>query len=340
MLALHCRSAQHAFVRGVAYTITMSTRRLSDQQARRIQAQRSHSGADLSDGETGLVIARYGKQALVETRAGDRMLCHLRPHLESPVAGDEVLWVATEEAGRIDALITRRSVLERPDGRGNLKPVAANIDLMLIVFAPEPAPQENLLDRYLVAAHAMGVEAMLVLNKADLLVDNTLPSLLARFEALGYRTITTHHHLPDANDLITAVSDKTLVLVGQSGVGKSSLIQRMLPEASIRVGALSEVADKGRHTTTTAELFHLPGGGRLIDSPGVRDFALTHVSAETVASGFREFAPYLGQCRFRDCQHTSEPGCALLEALQAGNISTERFESFQQIVSSAVNSNP
>lgn len=266
------------------------------------------------------------------------MLCHLRPHLESPVAGDEVLWAATEQAGRIDALVSRRSVLERPDGRGNLKPVAANIDLMLIVFAPEPAPQENLLDRYLVAAHAMGVEAMLVLNKADLLVDDTLPTLLAGFEDLGYRTITTHRHLPDANDLITAVSDKTLVLVGQSGVGKSSLIQRMLPEASIRVGALSEVADKGRHTTTTAELFHLPGGGRLIDSPGVRDFGLTHVSAEAVASGFREFVPYLGHCRFRDCQHKSEPGCALLQALQAGNISTDRFESFQQIVSSAVTS--
>jgi len=166
-----------------------------------------------------------------------------------------------------------------------------------------------------------------------------LPTLLAGFEDLGYRTITTHRHLPDADDLITAVSDKTLVLVGQSGVGKSSLIQRMLPEASIRVGALSEVADKGRHTTTTAELFHLPGGGRLIDSPGVRDFGLTHVSAEAVASGFREFAPYLGHCRFRDCQHKSEPGCALLQALQAGNISPERFESFQQIVSSAVTSN-
>ena len=317
----------------------MSTRRLSDQQARRIHAQRSHSGADLPDGETGLVIARYGKQALIETRSGDRLLCHLRPHLESPVAGDQVLWVATEEAGRIEALVTRQSVLERPDGRGNLKPVAANINLMLIVFAPEPAPQENLLDRYLVAAHAMGVEAMLVLNKADLLTDDTLPTLLARFASLGYRTITTHHRSPDINDLSTAIGNKTLVFVGQSGVGKSSLIQRMLPEANIRVGALSEVADKGRHTTTTAELFHLPGGGRLIDSPGVRDFGLTHVSADAVASGFREFAPYLGHCRFRDCQHSSEPGCALLEALQGGDISKERFESFQQIVSSVSTSN-
>ena len=121
-------------------------------------------------------------------------------------------------------------------------------------------------------------------------------------------------------------------MVGQSGAGKSSLIQRLLPDVSIRVGALSEVADKGRHTTTTAELFHLPGGGRLIDSPGVRDFALTHVAPETVFSGFREFSPFLGQCRFRDCQHQSEPGCALTAAVETGDISSERFESFQQIV--------
>ena len=124
------------------------------------------------------------------------------------------------------------------------------------------------------------------------------------------------------------------MLVGQSGVGKSSLIQRLLPDASIRVGALSEVADKGRHTTTTAEVFHLPGGGRLIDSPGVRDFGLTHVSPDAVATGFTEFRPYLGHCRFRDCQHQSEPGCAVKAAIEAGKISAERFESFRQIVAS------
>jgi ribosome biogenesis GTPase len=117
-------------------------------------------------------------------------------------------------------------------------------------------------------------------------------------------------------------------------VGKSSLIQRLLPEASIRVGELSELADKGRHTTTTAELFHLPGGGRLIDSPGVRDFGLTHVSQAAVANGFREFWPFLGNCRFRDCRHQSEPGCALAGAVENGDISVERFHSFQQIADS------
>ena len=312
----------------------MTKRRLTDQQARRIQAQRSSKGDVAAEtGQPGVVIARYGKQALIETCAGDRMLCHLRAHLESPVAGDNILWLPTGETGVVDAVVTRRNVLQRPDARGQLRPVAANIDLMLIVYAPEPASQANLIDRYLVAAESMEVEAALVLNKADLVrPDDEQVGQLDRYAKLGYRTLVTHNKLPDASDLTALIGQDTLVLVGQSGVGKSSLIQRLLPDASIRVGALSEVADKGRHTTTTAELFHLPGGGRLIDSPGVRDFALTHVAPETVFSGFREFSPFLGQCRFRDCQHQSEPGCALTAAVETGDISSERFESFLQIL--------
>ena len=312
----------------------MTKRRLTDQQARRIKAQRSSKGDVATDtGQPGVVVARYGKQALIETRAGDRLLCHLRAHLESPVAGDNILWLPTEETGVVDAVVTRRNVLHRPDAQGRLRPVAANIDLMLIVYAPEPAPQTNLIDRYLVAASNMEVEAALVLNKADLVgPDDELTGQLDRYAALGYRTLVTHYELPDASDLTALIGQDTLVLVGQSGVGKSSLIQRLLPDASIRVGALSEVADRGRHTTTTAELFHLPGGGRLIDSPGVRDFGLTHVAPETVFSGFREFSPFLGRCRFRDCQHQGEPGCALTAAVETGDISNERFESFQQIM--------
>jgi len=313
----------------------MSKPRLSDQQTRRIRSQRSHSGAVPSEaGAQGTVIARYGKQALVEGADGERVLCHLRAHLEAPVAGDTVLWEPSEESGVITALITRHNVLQRPDTLGKLRPVAANIDLMLIVFAPEPAPQPNLLDRYLVAAEYMGVEAALVLNKADLLEDDTLRLQLEDYAALGYRTLVTHRNTPDATDLETLIGEDTLVLVGQSGVGKSSLIQRLLPDASIRIGALSEIADKGRHTTTTAELFHLPHGGRLIDSPGVREFGLSHVAHGSIAEGFREFLPHLGHCRFRDCQHQQEPDCALKTALAEGQISPARFESYQQIVAS------
>lgn len=312
----------------------MTKRRLTSRQAKRIQAERSHTPGDaIEEGKRGLVIARFSKQALVETDSGERILCHLRAHLEAPVAGDEVLWAPTSDAGVINALITRRNVLERPDSQGRLRPLAANIDLMLVVFATEPAPQPALLDRYLVAAEHIGTEPVLVLNKADLIrAESGLEKTLEHYAALGYRTLTTHHKMRDASNLMELINQQTLVLVGQSGVGKSSLIQRLLPEASIRVGALSEVADKGRHTTTTSEMFHLPGGGRLIDSPGVRDFGLSHVSTEAVAKGFREFRPYLGHCRFRDCQHSTEPGCALRSALEAELIQAQRFESYKQIV--------
>ena len=319
----------------MTYTITMTKPRLTDQQARRIKAQRSQHGLEAAeDGETGTVVARYGKQALVENAAGDRVLCHLRSHLESPVAGDNVVWARSDEAGVILALMERENILHRPDIKGRPRPVAANIQLLLVVFAPEPAPQANLLDRYLVAAAHIGVEAALVLNKADLLKDTQLPEQLEQYAALGYRTLTTHHNMPDGADLEDLIGERTVVLVGQSGVGKSSLIQRVLPNASVRVGALSELADKGRHTTTTAELFHLPNGGRLIDSPGVREFGLAHVTVTDIAQGFREFSPFLGRCRFRDCRHEQEPECALRMAVSDGTISEARFESYRQICQS------
>ena len=310
----------------------MTKPRLTDQQARRVAAQRTHSGIDPNDaGEAGVVIASYGKQVLVEHDNHQRTLCHLRAHLTPPVAGDRVIWTPSEETGVISALVERRNVLERPDIRGRLRPIAANIDLMLVVFAPEPAPQPHLLDRYLVAAAYIDVEPVLVLNKADLITDAALTDQLAVYAALGYRTLITDHNMPHAQDLIEVIGDDTLILVGQSGVGKSSLIQRLLPDVAIRVGALSVVADKGRHTTTTTELFPLPRAGRLIDSPGVRDFGLSHLPIEAVERGFREFQPLLGHCRFRDCRHQSEPGCALLNAVSAGVISPQRFDSFLRI---------
>ena len=202
---------------------------------------------------------------------------------------------------------------------------------MLVVFAPEPATA--CFTRSLSGGSRTHGTGRPFLNKTDLIQrDADTLDTLKHYAALGYQTLTTHHQMSDASDLLRVINHRTLVLVGQSGVGKSSLIKRLLPEASIRVGALSEVADKGRHTTTTAELFHLPGGGRLIDSPGVRDFGLSHVNADAVAHGFREFRSFLGECRFRDCQHSTEPDCALRAALEAGHIKPQRFESYQQIV--------
>ena len=319
----------------------MTKRRLSQQQQRRIRASRERTVA-ASDNESigaeqaGLVIARYGKRALIEDDAGQRQQCHLRANTDSLVAGDKVVWTESDGAGVVLARRDRQSVLSRPDPRGNLRPVAANIDLMLIVIAPKPEAHANLIDRYLVAAESEGIDAALVLNKADLLSDNDpLNTLLASYETLGYPTVHTGINDPHADALTPVIRGKTLVLVGQSGVGKSSLVQRLLPDIDIRIGALSEAIDKGKHTTTAAELYHLPAGGQLIDSPGIREFHLHHLPAAHIAFGFKEFLPFLGSCKFRDCQHDHETDCAILNALEQGAISQERFESYRQIVAMA-----
>ncbi|MGR4067441.1 small ribosomal subunit biogenesis GTPase RsgA [Billgrantia sp. C5P2] len=340
----------------------MSKRKLSRQQRWRIekiQAERSRRAEQrdaqdsqkLAAGEygperPGRVIAHYGRTLDVQGDADEATVrCHLRANLEGLVTGDRVIWRATydDEGNPVEGVVVARSerqnVLERPDPRGQLKPVAANIDQILIVFAVEPAPHPNLIDRYLVAAEATGIAPVLVLNKIDLLPADggELRALLARYEALGYPVVTTTTARDDGLDaLLERLSGRTSVFVGQSGVGKSSLIGRLLPDESLRIGDLSKDSRKGTHTTTTARLYRLPTAddAELIDSPGIREFGLVHLDEQQVAEGFIEFHDFLGRCRFRDCSHRQEPGCALLEAVERGDIHPARFASYRHIVDS------
>lgn len=317
----------------------MSKRHLSQQQQRRIQARRQRSASDAhSDASdtAGLVIARFGKQVLVEDPTGTTIRCHMRSHLDALVAGDKVLFnLGDDGLGVVTAQQPRMNALSRPDARGKLRAVAANIDLMLVVIAPTPEPHRNLIDRYLVAAEVAGIDAALVLNKSDLLTDqHPYRDWLLDYQQLGYTVLTTSSQQSEDSALTTLIDGKTLVLVGQSGVGKSSMIGRLLPDLDIKVGALSEGVGKGRHTTTAARIFQLPCGSRLIDSPGIREFGLSHISASEVARGFREFHNLLGHCEFRDCQHRSEPGCALHHARDTGLVSAARYESFERIIAS------
>jgi ribosome biogenesis GTPase len=210
------------------------------------------------------------------------------------------------------------------------------VDRIAIVIAPEPEPFANLIDRYLVAAEALGIQPMLLLNKSDLLQARNRPALetlLDRYRAIGYPVLTVAATGESGLEpLEAALRDRTSVLVGQSGVGKSSLIAALLPGADLRIGSLSTAAAKGRHTTTTARLFHLRGGGDLIDSPGIREFGLGHIERAGIESGFVEFRPWLGRCRFRDCSHEHEPDCALREALAQGHIDPARMASFRAII--------
>ncbi|MGQ4879566.1 small ribosomal subunit biogenesis GTPase RsgA [Billgrantia sp. LNSP4103-1] len=340
----------------------MSKRKLSRQQrwriekiqaerARRAEQRDAQDSQKLAAGEYGperhgRVIAHFGRTLDVLGDGGmETVRCHLRANLEALVTGDRVIWRATYDAmgnaveGVVVARSERENVLERPDPRGQLKPVAANIDQILIVFAVEPAPHPNLIDRYLVAAEATGIAPVLVLNKIDLLPADggDLGVLLSRYEALGYPVVTTTTAREAGLDaLLERLTGRTSVFVGQSGVGKSSLIDRLLPDEELRIGALSKDSRKGTHTTTTARLYRLPmaDDAELIDSPGIREFGLTHLDELQVAEGFIEFRDLLGRCRFRDCRHRHEPGCALLEAVEHGNIHPQRFASYRHIVDS------
>ncbi|WP_314409810.1 small ribosomal subunit biogenesis GTPase RsgA [Pseudomonas kuykendallii] len=303
-------------------------------------------GGDLGPEQTGLVIAHFGVQVEVEAEEGEIrgqvFRCHLRANLPALVTGDRVVWRAGNQGnGVIVAQLPRNSELCRPDSRGQLKPVAANVDLIVIVFAPLPEPHANLIDRYLIAAEHAGIRPLLLLNKADLVDEQNGPrlnALLAVYRQLGYPLMEVSAHEGGGMDALQARLDGHVsVFVGQSGVGKSSLVNSLLPGVDTRVGGLSEVTGKGTHTTTTARLFHFPGGGELIDSPGIREFGLGHVSRDDVEAGFIEFADLLGTCRFRDCKHDREPGCALLKALEEGRIQPQRMASYRHIIASLPN---
>lgn len=300
-------------------------------------------GGDLGPEQLGLVIAHFGVQVEVEAQDGDVagqvFRCHLRANLPALVTGDKVVWRAGNQGiGVIVAQMPRSTELCRPDSRGQLKPVAANVDLIVIVFAPAPEPHANLIDRYLVAAEHAGIRPLLLLNKADLINEQNAPALnalLAVYRQLGYPLLeVSAHHGDGMQQLQTLLDGHISVFVGQSGVGKSSLVNSLLPDVDTRVGELSEWSGQGQHTTTTARLYHFPGGGELIDSPGIREFGLGHVSRADVEAGFIEFNELIGTCRFRDCKHDREPGCALLKALDEGRITPQRMNSYRSIIAS------
>ncbi|MET0379000.1 MAG: small ribosomal subunit biogenesis GTPase RsgA [Spongiibacteraceae bacterium] len=356
----------------------MSKRRLSDQQTRRIRARQEQStsggtlkdttGTQLGAEQEGLVIAHFGRQveieALAEDIRGQTFRCHLRTNLAALVTGDRVVWSQQINAegnsrrGIIVACHPRHSLLARPDSHsGQPKPVAANIDRLAIVIAPEPQPFANLIDRYIVAAENADIVPFIVLNKHDLLTAASLQekreaidALLGEYRAIGYTVVIASAHTSDGLDALKQqIHGHTCAFVGQSGVGKSSLLSTLLPGVEIRVGALSEAESKGRHTTTTARLFHLPlssaeiaalehaelQGCDLIDSPGIREFGLDHLNRTEVERGFIELRDWLGRCRFRDCRHQQEPGCALTEAAASGAISADRLRSFRAILATA-----
>ena len=321
-------------------------RRLNDQQRARIasiQAARRLRMESRASRELGLVtgdvpqpgrvVVRHGQNLVVEDQAGSLHRCLFRQNLGDVVCGDRVVWQPTgASAGVVTARLERTAALARPDYSGRDRPLAANLTQLVVVVAPRPEPSEYLVDQYLAAAELISVGALVAVNKIDLVDGGAREALRTRFAhyaAIGYPVVeVSARRAHGLEPLAERLRDQTNVLVGQSGVGKSSLVNALLPDRDVQTGRLSSSTGLGRHTTTAATLYHLPAGGDLIDSPGVRSFRLGRIDRRQLEQGFRELRGHLGRCQFRDCTHDHEPGCAIKAAVAAGEVDPRRLANF------------
>jgi ribosome biogenesis GTPase len=289
-----------------------------------------------------LVLVSYGGSGVVELGDGERRPCKFKRSVGRPLCGDRVaVERADDESVVVAAIAPRANEFVRVGPRGRKQPIAANLDQVLVVLAPAPEPSRDLVERYLVAVHSLGLRPVLVLNKAELLAtaglaDHSPLHRVGDYRALGYAVLETSCKGPPGTAALPAVLDGQVnILVGQSGVGKSSLANALLPDLQLQTRALSRVTGKGTHTTTTTVMYALPCGGRLIDSPGVWEYGLWEMTARELAAGFVEFRALNGRCRFNDCRHAGEPGCSVRSAAEQGVIFAWRYESYLRLLEQA-----
>ncbi len=285
---------------------------------------------------SGRIITRAGQTALVEADS-EVIECRLRRSVGHVVCGDFVEFDSDKRV--LTRLLARESTFARADKRGRKQIIAANLDLIVIVVAPKPEPTRDLINRYLVACHNVDTNAALFFNKTDLINEDekeTWRQREAQYRDLGHPVLSgSAKQDSEVDALRTLIGQRTAILVGQSGVGKSSLINRLLVDLDLRTRQISDSTGKGRHTTTASTLYRLPGGGAIIDSPGVWEYGIWQMEAAEVAAGFPDFQPLIGQCRFANCTHTVEPGCALDAAAKQTIIDPERLASYRRIVATA-----
>ncbi len=284
----------------------------------------------------GLVISHLGQGLAVETPDGTIMLCQTRRRLGDVAVGDRIRWSPSDDGmqGRVEEVLARSSVLVRPGYAGKNRVVAANLDRVFIVIAPSPQPDWLLVDQYLAVCEFRHIAAEIIYNKIDLAENEAQAQTeLNDFVRIGYPV----HPVSARKDigiieLKQGLHGHCSMFSGQSGVGKSSLTNALLPDKNLRTNEISERSGLGRHTTTAATLYHLPEGGDLIDSPGVAVFGLAEIKGQDLAWCYREFQAHIGHCRFNDCRHINDKGCAVREAVEKGEIALARHQRYVKLL--------
>lgn len=312
-----------------------NTLKLNKQQRRRIAAQQADKLAEGDASQSATVVCHLGYQLILE-QYGALLTADWRKHSGDIACNDRVLIHRTDDNHAVvEAILPRHNALAKWQGR-KAKTIAANLDQLLITIAAEPDWQENLIDRHLIAAHYAGIPVAILHNKTDLLDDAATAALEARlapYRALGipvYSASLQKNGVPA--DLAAWLQDKQTILCGQSGVGKSSLIRSLKPDADIWIQAISAATGHGRHTTTNLRRYPLDDATALIDTPGVRGFALEHLDRAQILAACPDIREHASHCRFHDCDHQTAPDCAVLAALERGDIAPARYHNLLQLL--------
>ncbi|VAW50567.1 Ribosome small subunit biogenesis RbfA-release protein RsgA [hydrothermal vent metagenome] len=337
----------------------MAKRKLSKQQQRRIASQQKNKikdnqqqrQLDEASTQTARVISHHGRQLYAETESLKRIKCKIRQNLGDIACGDYVLvqqilnnknnekseTLSTAESQNVVVAVKERSnLLVKTGFAGAIKPVAANIGQLVIVTSLKPKPNPYLIDRYLIAAENLPAKALIIINKVDLLnpeTEKSVKDLSELYQSIGYHVIASSiKQNTGLEEISDALSNTTSILVGLSGVGKSSIVKAILPKEEIRIGATSESTGEGKHTTTVSALYHLKCDGIIIDSPGVRDFTPNNNNLNEITNGFVDVRKFEGACKFSNCSHQNEPGCAMKQAVTDKKLNKQRFENYIRLI--------
>lgn len=286
------------------------------------------------------VVESFGRRAIVQTTDGERFAAELFGKRLTVVCGDTVqvrlprpVAAASGDAPRIISVANRRTLFQRTDSRGRTEPLAANLSLLAVVIAPEPPPDPYMVDRYLAGAAYAGIRGAVIVNKSDLAVTAEFSAMVDEYRQAEYPVLTLSALGGGAVDEIRSLlQQQTTMLAGQSGVGKSTLTNMLVPQSERLTRTLSDSTGEGRHTTVSTALFRIPGCGELIDSPGVRDYAPALIEDARVQTGWPEILALAPKCRFNNCLHLREPACAVINAVDSGSLAARRYESYKRLL--------